>query len=414
MSFPPKRPTAPQPLAVINAVGQPLRADASSKHGLSAAPGPAVFQRSISPIQAQARNIMQTKHDLDTACPARVVPPRARTPEVPQVFHPRPLAVATAQAKSASRIFDLARPLPPRIVAPAPIAPASIRTVAAPVGLSRTSAFANVRVLPTLPGVALQAKLGAGRVGLTNATPPIAHTCPPKGAFGEARAKAVPSSSARVNMKPVIQRSALPGQLAAPPLEQVLTASDQDTRIVRELLRVPAIKAQWDQMIRVGGPISIVTRMDIDGENKGSRAHYHPNWNESTRTITIPANYSGLERVSVLSFELHNAFNGDGTGVCPIQPQHTSREQFAIGKETFEYNAVVMHHKNMRQGVEHLGWDQHVDRFRGHFGSDPMLTNWNKLDGYLATQNKGGRAGSHTDAYRRKWDVQSMTMDQSE
>lgn len=164
-------------------------------------------------------------------------------------------------------------------------------------------------------------------------------------------------------------------------------------------------------MIRVGGPISIVTRMDIDGERKGDPSYYRPNWNYHTRILTIPDIYSGVERASILSFELHNAFNGGGTGINSIKAQHMGREQFAIGMEKFEYNAVVMHHQNMRQGVEHLGWEPHLDRFRGHFGNDPMLTNWNKVDGYLAAMNNGGRAGSHTDAYRKQWDVLSKHMD---
>jgi hypothetical protein len=201
----------------------------------------------------------------------------------------------------------------------------------------------------------------------------------------------------------VTQRNGGPMNLDAPDLSQTLVASEEDTHTIRELLALPDIREQWDQMIRVGGPITVATRMSVDGER------YWPNWNYGTRTITIPDSYTGVDRASVLSFELHNAFNAGGSGINPHRPQHMSRDAYALSSEIHEYGAVRSHHENTSQGVEHFGWSPEIDRFRGHFG-DPMLSDWNTPQGYVAAMDTG-RPGSHTNEYRRQWDLLQNRMD---
>lgn len=203
----------------------------------------------------------------------------------------------------------------------------------------------------------------------------------------------------------VIQRNPVPIELDAPDLSNSLTASAEDTATIRRLLALPDIRNQWEQMLQVGGPITIAATA------VGSSTGHRPSWNPSTRTITVPASCTGVERESIISFELHNAFNAGGSGRNPNQPCHMTREQYAIGSEMHEYNAVVAHHEHTSQGVAHFGWDQRIDRFRGHFG-DPMLSSWNTPQGYVTAMDTG-RPNSHTNVYRHQWDLRSAIMDES-
>jgi hypothetical protein len=190
------------------------------------------------------------------------------------------------------------------------------------------------------------------------------------------------------------------------PIPGLASASAQDQQILRELLRTPHFYDSWQSII-AEGPVHIQSM----APNNNARA----SWNGVSRTVQLPAAISGNDRAQVLSFELMNAFHSSALDTVRRTAPHVGRDAFATAMETQEYQSVLSHHEGASQGVQHFGWDPHIDRFRGHFGDGPMQEDWNDVSGYLRTQDQPrANGGSHTDHYRRAWDVLAPRMDESE
>lgn len=128
-------------------------------------------------------------------------------------------------------------------------------------------------------------------------------------------------------------------------------------------------------------------------------------WDAGRRVVTIRTEVRGAQMVSVLAFEMTNAFQQSEHDRIDIDARNgiISQEQFVERHETVEWNGQLLHDKILRELHDALG---ELPEEMFIFCTAPIKTLKScpppDLESFLKAQNDSG----HSDHYRRWYIIQ--------